>query len=299
MRGMSRRFAQAAGIAALTSLALAGSVAAHSGGPPGPPSPLPAPEGARGSVQLRGCLMSVVLVPRPASALQPLFRRPLDLTRTFYGPDPLLGIWGLRCDEGTVEDKPVPSLILALVGVPVDLTDPQALPLANNFAHALVRADTTSPVLARALRRAKLPAEVVPGTRYVHSADGVVPFTGTLTVPGQYSLSVSASDLDPTNPHDHVNRFEHRGRGRRVGILDLSITDAFDRFCFVTAGGCSAVVAAPAGSLLACVFGGTSAAVRIGFDHARIERVELSLRKSILEEWRPRGPDPKIAPNRC
>lgn len=243
-------------------------------------------------MQLRGCFLTVVLVPRPASALQPLFRRPLDLTRTFYGPDPLLGIWGLRCDEASVERKNVASVILSLVGVPVDLTDPQALPLANNFAHVLVQADTNSPVLAKALRHAKLPAELAPEARYGRSGAGAVPSTGTLVVPGQYSLRVSASELDPTNPHDHVNRFEYRGRGRRVATLDLSITDAFDRFCFVAAGTCSAVVGAPADSLLGCVFGGTSAPVRIGFDHAKIERVDLSLGKDILDEWNPRGPGP-------
>jgi hypothetical protein len=236
--------------------------------------------------------MTVVLVPRPENALQPLFRRPLDLAQTFYGPDPLLAIWALRCDQGTVNSQNVGPVVLSFVGVPFGLTDPQALPLANNLAHALVRADTTSPLLATALRRAKLPAEVIPAARYEHSATGVVPFTGMLVVPGQYSLRVTATAADPTNPHDHVNRFESRGRGRRVGAVDLSITDAFDRFCIPAVGGCVAVVEASPGSLLACVFAGTSAPVRIGFDHAKIERVELSLGKDILDEWKPRGRGP-------
>jgi hypothetical protein len=276
-----------AALAALASIAFAAPAAAHPNGQSGPPPP--SAPGARGAVQLRGCFLTVVLVPRPASALQPLFRRPLDLTRTFYGPDPLLSIWGVRCDEGTVDGEEVRSLVFSLVGVPVDLTDPQALPLANNFAHVLVRADTTSPVVAKALRRAKLPTDVIPGARYGHLGSGVVPSTGTLVVPGLYSIRVTASDVDPTNPHDHVNRFEYRGRGRRVGTLELSIADAFDRFCFTAGGNCTATVAAPAGSLLACVLGGTSAPVRIGFDHAKIDRIDLRLGKDILEEWKPRA----------
>ena len=90
-----------------------------------------------------------------------------------------------------------------------------------------------------------------------------------MLVPGKYGVAVSASDLDPTNPHDHVNRFEHRGADRRTGTLSLAITDAVDRFCFPDGGTCKATVRAPRRSAMARLLGGRTAPVRAGFDHER------------------------------
>jgi len=261
------------------SLALAGPSAAHGGSAAShsdEPTQAPAPAG--GAVELRGCFFTTVFVPRPASVLQPVFERPLDLSQTFYGPDPLLGIWGLDCERAKVAGKRVGRVITSLVGVPVALTSAGALPLANNFAHALVRIDTSSRLLARALRRAGLPGKRARAARYRHSLAGAVPSSGRLAIPGRYEIAVSASDLDPTNPHDHLNSFEHQTDDGRVGALTLSSQDAIDRFCFPASGSCSASVGAPRGSALGRLLGGRSAPVRVGFDHEKLARIELVLR---------------------
>jgi hypothetical protein len=255
----------------LASLAFAGAASAHGG------ARSPMPDSAQGAVKLRECWMTVAYVPRPAAALKRAFLRPPDLDQTFYGPDPLLGVWAVSCARGRMAGRRVGPVVLSLVGVPVALTAPGVPPLANFFAHALIRADTNSRVLAAGLRRAGLPGRLRGAARYRHSRTGVVPFSGTLDIPGGYRLEVSASASDPTNPHQHSNRFTYRGRSGRVGQLGLATATAFDRFCFSAAGGCSASVAAPPGSVLADVLGGTSARARVGFDHAKLARLDISL----------------------
>jgi hypothetical protein len=262
----------------LVSLAVAGSAAAH-GGHSAAQVATADPE-----VTLRDCFLTTVLVPRPAEVLRPVFERPLDLSRTFYGPDPLLGIWGLDCERAQVAGKPIGRLITSLVGVPVALTSAGALPLANNFAHALIRIDTSSRVLARALRRAGLPGKRSRAARYQHSPPGVIPSSGQLVVPGRYELAVSASDLDPTNPHDHLNSFEHQDDDRDVAALTFSSQDAFDRFCFPASGNCSASIRAPRGSAIGRLLGGDSAPVRVGFDHEKLGRIDIGLSGTGAEE---------------
>jgi hypothetical protein len=267
--------------ALIASLAVAGPAAAHGGGSAVRHGSEPAPRAAAGAgqaVKLRGCFFTAVFVPRPASALQPVVERPLDLSLTFYGPDPLLAIWGLDCGRARVADKRVGRVITSLVAVPVALTSAGALPLANNFAHELARIDTSSRILARALRRVGLPGKLARAARYRHSPAGVVPSSGRLTVPGRYEIAVSASDLDPTNPHDHLNSFQHQDDEGRVSSLILTSQDAIDRFCFPASGSCSASVSAPRGSELGRLLGGESAPVRVGFDHEPVARIDLALR---------------------
>jgi hypothetical protein len=255
----------------LASLVFAGTATAHGGAHPA------TPQSVRGTVKLRDCWMTVAYVPRPATALKEAFPRLPDLTQTFYGPDPLLGVWAVSCARGRVAGRRVGPVVLSLVGVPVALTAPGAPPLANFLAHALIRADTNSRALAAGLRRAGLPGRLGRAVRYQHSRSGVAPFSGALDVPGGYRLEVSASTLDPTNPHQHSNRFSYRGRSGRAGQLGLATATARDRFCITAAGGCSASLAAPPGSVLAGVLGGTSAQARIGFDHAKLARLDVSL----------------------
>lgn len=263
-------------IALVTAVVAAGPAAAHGGALQSHARDRASAEGSE--VRLRGCFMTVALVPRPASVLRPIFERPLDLSETFYGPDPLLGIWGLHCERARVAGRRLRRLIVAFAGVPVGLTGDGAAPLANNFAHAATRIDTSSPVLARVLRRAGLPAHLAPSARHWHSPQGVVPSTGRLAVPGQYGIAVGATALDPTNPHDHVNRFEYRSAGR-VSKLSLTSEDATDRFCFPASGGCTASIRAPRGSPLRRVLGGRSAPVLAGFDHEKLSRIDLDLRR--------------------
>ena len=266
-------------LAIVLSLAVAGSGAAHPGSPHVDGARALAAAGGT-KVTLRDCFLTAAFVPREASVLQPVFRRPLDLSQTFYGPDPLLGVWGMSCEGARVAGRRAGRVIASLVGVPVGLTSPEALPFANYFGHALIRIDTSSRLLARALRRAGLPGRAAPKVRYRHSRRGSVPFSGRLLVPGRYGVAVSASDVDPTNPHDHVNRFEHRGADGRTGVMSLAITDALDRYCFPAGGTCSVRVRAPRGTAMARLLGGRSAPVRAGFDHERLPRIDLVLRRA-------------------
>lgn len=277
---MRSRAARCLAIGFVWALAVAAPAAAH-GGPAGdqPHSRADATAGGGPDVRMRGCFMTVALVPRPASVLRPIFERPLDLSQTFYGPEPLLGIWGLDCEGARVAGRRAGRVVAAFVGVPVGLTAAGAPPLANNFAHAAVRVDTSSPVLVQALRRAGLPGRLTRSARYRHSPRGVVPSTGRLAVPGQYEIAVSATDLDPTNPHDHVNHFEHRRDPGRLARLSLRSKDAVDRFCFPASGGCTASVRAPRGSALRRLLGGRSAPVLVGFDHDKLPHVDLDLRR--------------------
>ena len=227
------------------------------------------------AVRLRDCFLTVAFVPRPQSVLQSVFRDPLEIDATFYGPDPLLGVWGMSCERSRVAGEPAGEVVASLVGVAVGLTDANSAPLANNFAHRLIRIDTTSRKLVRAARRADLPATRSRRARYEHSGGGAVASQGELRVPGKYAVDVSASSLDPTNPHDHANLFEpHSGR---TAALSLSIANAFDRFCFPPNADCSASVRAPRGSMLAGLLGGRSAPVRAAFDHDKLARVKLQL----------------------
>jgi hypothetical protein len=264
--------------ALVLSAALAGPAAGHGGRPEGhPPHGL---DGVRPSVDarvtLRSCFLTAVMMPRPAAVLQPVFRRPLDLSQTFYGMSPLLGVWGFDCEGARVAGRRAGPLRVSLVGVPVGLTNPGAAPLANNFAHALVRADTSSPELARALRRAGLPGRYT-GMRYRHSPPATVPSQGRLAIPHGYTIAVRATALDPTNPHDHLNRFEHRNRDNSVSSLGFSSQGAVDRFCFPASGGCSATLRVPRGSPLRRLVGRRSAEVLVGFDHERLGLVVMDL----------------------
>ncbi len=215
-------------------------------------------------VKLRDCHLTAAFASRPAT--------PLDFGVPFYGSDPLVGVWGLACDRSRVAGRPAGALVLSLVGVPVGLTAPDAVPLANNFAHRLLWLHTNSRPLAAAARRAGLRASVV-RARYRHSREGRVPSSGRLAVPGSHAIAVSASFEDPTNPHDHANLFERRGGG----ALAMTIDNAFDRFCLSPGDGCSASLRAEPGSPLARLLGATSAPVRAAFDHDELRRVDLTL----------------------
>jgi hypothetical protein len=267
---MLHRTLAAAALAAALPLAAAAGANAHGG----PHARLAAAETP--DVRLRGCRMTVALVPRPAAALRRAFPSPPDLTRTFYGSDPLLALWVLSCERAQVEGAPARRATLSLVAVPTGLTDPAAVPLANAFAHRLLRVDTSSRPLAHALRHRGLPARRAVGMRYAHSPEGRVPATATAAVAGQYRLEVAASALD--RPHDHRNAFEHRAPGRRPATLALTTAGANDRFCFPAAGGCSASVAATPGSQLARLLGARRATPRVAFDHLRITRIDLVAR---------------------
>jgi hypothetical protein len=239
-------------------LAVATSVAAHGG---------TASSGLAGgtAVKLRDCHLTAAFAPRPASAL--------DFGAPFYGPDPLVGVWAMACDHSRVAGQPAGRLVLSLVGVPVGLTAPGALPLANNFAHRLLQLDTTSRPLAKAARRAGLPARIAPASRYRHSPPGVVPSRGRLVVPGSHTVAVGASQPDPTNPHDHANLFEHRSGA----ALALTIEDAFDRFCLSPGETCSASLQVARNSALGRLLDRRSAPVRAAFDHDRLARVDIVL----------------------
>lgn len=259
-------------LAASLILTAAGSVAAHEGS-----HVAAAPQVTRHDVKLRDCWLSVALTPASPEALESAFGSPLALSQTFYGADPLSGIWGLACDRARVEDRRLDQVILSLVGAPTGLTSDGLAPLANNFAHALLRADTNSRALAKALRRKGLPGRVARDARYRHSSPEGVPSAGELIVPGLYRISVSASELDPTNPHDHVNSFSATDRNGKLSTISLFTDDAFDRFCFPSAGGCDTFVRAHRRSPLRELLGDGSVVPRVGFDHVRIERVKLLL----------------------
>ncbi|MBN1528545.1 MAG: hypothetical protein JW895_05760 [Thermoleophilaceae bacterium] len=254
-------------------LATAGTAAAHHG------DAAAVAAGPGTKVSLRSCFLTAVFVPREAAALQPFLRRPVDLSMTFYGPDPLLGLWGFSCEGARVAGKPVGRVTASLVSVPTGLTSAEALPLANNFASALVRMDTTSRPLARAFRKARLRARVVRKASYRHSPAAAVPWHGRLAVRDGYTIAVRARELDPTNPHDHANRFDHLSAQGRAGTMSLAIQNALDRFCLPEGGSCTASVKAERGSLVARLIGGREAPVRAGFDHSKLPRVTLVLRR--------------------
>jgi hypothetical protein len=254
----------------LLSLAAATPAAAHGGGH------LHAAPGDPVAAKLRDCRLTVAYLPRPPEAILKAFRRPPDLSQTFYGPDPMVGLWAISCDRARVAGRPAGPVIASLVAVPVGLSVFGAPPLANFLSHALVRVHTDSRPLARVLRGAGLPARPAGRLRYRHSPRGVIPFRGALALPGRYRLRVRAGDPDPTNPHDHTNRFDYRGVDGAAATLGLSADDAFDRFCFPASGRCRASMGAPAGSPLGRLFGGRSLKARVGFDHATLARIDLT-----------------------
>ncbi len=229
-------------------------------------------------MKLRGCWLTAAFVPTSAGALQDAFGSPLMLTQTFYGSEPLVGIWGLACDRARVGGRRIDRVIVSLVGAPTGLTAEGASPLANNFAHALLRADTNSRALAKALRRGGLPGRVAPDARYRHQIAQAVASTGELVVPGKYRIAVSASEPDPTNPHDHLNSFSSVSPDGRIAAMGLFTDDAFDRFCFPSPGGCRVFVRAHRNSPVRALLGDGSTIARVGFDHAPIARVALALR---------------------
>jgi hypothetical protein len=263
----SRRSLGAGALAVLAVLVAAAAASAHGGAPVRAAVDRPADARGPAAVQLRGCFLNVALVPRPARALRDAIPSPPDLTRTFYGADPLVSLWGLSCDGARVDGKRIGPVVLSLVAVPTGLTDPRAVPLANNFAHRLVRIDSSARTLALALRRRGLPANLA------RRAGGG---NGRVVVPGQYRLTVRAVVVD--QPHDHANRFERPVRGGRPVSLGLETFGTVDRFCFPGAGGCEASVAAVPRSAVGRLVGGAAPAVRVAFEHRKIARLDLPVR---------------------
>jgi hypothetical protein len=270
--GLRWRIGVVLALAVLLSPAATGSGAAHEGS-----QPTVARESTRGAVELHGCWLTAGFVPTTLETIEDAFGSPLALTQTFYGSDPLVGIWGLACERARIERRRMDDVIISLVASPTGLTSEGAVPLANNFAHALHRVDTDSAALAKTLRRAGLPARHTEGARFRHSAPEVVPSTGELVVPGTYRIDVSASALDPTNPHDHVNSFSSVNRKGWLAVVRLFINDALDRFCFPSLTNCRVFVRAHRRSPVRDVFGTGSLIPSAGFDHAQIERVTLTL----------------------
>jgi hypothetical protein len=226
-------------------------------------------------VLLRDCWMTAAFAPRSDDVIQAFFPIPLDLTQTFYGAEPLAGIWGISCDRAITHRRRFDRPVVSLVAIPVGLTSEGVLPLANNFAHALVRIDANSRAIARLLRRDGLPARFAKGARLRHSSAGQVPSRGALRVAGRYRVLVSAAADDPTNPHDHANEFSYVDRNGGLAELGLVTNDAADRFCFPAQGGCSARMRAHPMSPVRALIGDGSAPVTVGFDHARISRIDL------------------------
>jgi hypothetical protein len=222
--------------------------------------------------------MTVMFVPRPEKVLEKALDSSVDLSARFYGQqDPLLTTWTLRCKQARTARREIRRPILSLVAAASGLTDPAAIPLANNFAHAVIAVDTNRRRLAVRLRRAGFPAQRS-RLRYEHSRPEEVPFSAAFEVPGSYGLGVTASTLDLV--HDHDNSFEYRGPGGRRASLRMLIEDAIDRFCFVSSeGGCDAALRTPPRSPLRQPFGGPTAPVLLGLDHARIPEVDLRLRR--------------------
>jgi hypothetical protein len=267
---MSRRLLSGAALAALAALVAAAPAPAHGGPHAGAAADRP-----RDAARLHGCHLTVALVPRPASALRAALPSPPDLTRTFYGPDPLASVWGLSCERATVGGASTGRVVLSLVAVPTGLTDPRAVPLANFFAHRLVRIDTGSRELGLALARRGLPVRLARRIRHSPARAGGRR-TATIAVPGQYRLAVDARTLDQR--HDHANRFEHVGRDGRTASLGVRAKAALDRFCFPSTGGCSASLVATRGSQAARLLGDRAPEVRVAFDHEKIARIDLDLR---------------------
>jgi hypothetical protein len=228
-------------------------------------------------VVLKRCWLTVAFVPRSAESVQAAASDPLDLSQTFYGPDPLVGIWGMSCERAVTGARRLDDVIVSMVAIPDGLTSEGALPVANNFAHSLVRIDTDRRALGRTLRRRGLPARVEADARLVHSSPGAVPSSGELRVPSVYRIAVSAAALDPTNPHDHLNTFRFFDRPRGFVTLGLTAEDAHDRFCFPQVGACSVEVRAHRRSPLRELLGDGSAPVTGGFDHEPLGRIELGV----------------------
>ena len=166
---------------------------------------------------------------------------------------------------------------MRVMAAPRGLTRADAPPLANFFDHALLRVDTSSRRLVRQLERNGVAAAHALAARYRHAASAEES-SGTLELPGRYALRVRAGTLDPTNPHDHLNRFAHGAPDGAGGTIDLRTTGAADRFCFVGTGACSVSVSGRSPAMRR-VLGDGSAPARVGFDHERIGQLDLLVRR--------------------
>lgn len=240
-------------------------------------APQPATASAKTSskLKLRNCWMTVMFVPRPEEVLESALPWQVDLSRRFYGlSEALLTSWSLSCDKAKARRKKIGNPIMSLVAAPFGLVDEQGVPLASNFAHAVFAVDTNKRKLSKLLRRGGFPAKT-DKLRYEHSEAGAVPFTASLDVPDKYQLGVEASTLDVV--HNHSDTFEYQPPKGKRARLQLEIRNAVDRFCVVASGDCSAALSSPAGSRLGQVFGGPSAGVVLGLDHALLPKVKLTL----------------------
>jgi hypothetical protein len=223
------------------------------------------------TIALRGCFMTVAVTPRPADSLRTAFGDDLDPIATFYGPDPLLSIWAIRCDSATTPKARTGRVLLSFVGVPTGATRGSRPPAANAFAHAVKRVETDSAGLAAALADARIPVLRTPRARYTHTTSGDT-VRASVSIPGQYGLKMDAAILD--EPHDHFNAFDFGSRGR----LDLVTRGANDRFCLPVSGTCAARISGARGSLVSTAIGGRSTDASIAFDHLKIRRIDLTPR---------------------
>ena len=180
-------------VLALTlALVAAAPAAAHHGG-------VPAGDAAAGpgtKVSLRGCFLTAALVPRKAAALQPFFRRPVDLSMTFYGPDPLLAIWAISCDGARVAGKPA-GTCRRLARERADRADQRRRAPAREQLRQRHRARGHHVAAVRAgLREGGLPARVTEGP-YSHSPAAAVPSRGRLAVRNGYTVTVGRATSTP------------------------------------------------------------------------------------------------------
>jgi len=130
MSALVRRMIVAALAAMALGLVAVGSAAGHGGG-----VARAGTDQVQDAVRLHRRFLTVALVPRPREALEAAIPSPPDLTRTFYGSDPLVPLWGLSCGRASLRDVRTGRLALSIVAVPTGLTDPGSPPLANNFDH--------------------------------------------------------------------------------------------------------------------------------------------------------------------
>lgn len=224
------------------------------------------------TIALRGCYMTVAVTPRPASVLQNAFGWDVDPVATFYGPDPLLSVWALRCDSATTRKARTKKVLLSFVGVPTGATRGDRPPAASLFAHGINRVETDSAAMSAALADSGIPVLRAPRASYKHAADGDT-VRASVSIPGEYGVKMTASILD--QPHDHFNSFEVPGRGR----LDLVTRGANDRFCLPISGTCTAKISGARRSLVARALGAPAADASIAFDHLKIKRIDITPRR--------------------
>ncbi|HSJ17679.1 MAG TPA: hypothetical protein VK920_06270 [Solirubrobacterales bacterium] len=257
-------------------LGLASTAGAHGVADTGSSSqPSAAAAKAGSKLKLRNCWMTVMFVPRPQEVLESALPWQVDLSRSFYGlSESLLTSWSLSCDKAKAMRKKIGKPIMSFAAAPFGVVDEQGVPLASNFAHAVVAVDTNKRKLSKLLRRGGFPAKTGK-LRYEHSDPGAVPFTASLDVPDKYQLGVEASTLDVV--HNHNDTFEYQPPKGKRARMQLEVRNAVDRFCFVAGGDCTAALSTPGGSPLGEAFGGPSAGVFLGLDHALLPKVKLIL----------------------